>query len=62
MVRSGLNIAYVIKVRSGPFDRDDNFTTITIVISRIIVIKISVYMLCDVYSLISWWDFVVTKV
>ena len=27
-------VYYVINVRSGPFDRDDNFTTITIVINK----------------------------
>lgn len=48
---------YVINVRSGPFDRDDSFTTMIIVISRINVIKINVYMLCAVYRLISWCDF-----
>lgn len=48
---------YVINVRSGPFDRDDSFTTMTIVINRINVIKINVYILCAVYSLISWCDF-----
>lgn len=49
---------YVMKVRSGPLDRDDSFTTITIVISSTSVIMIKVYMLCDVNILISWWDFV----
>ena len=46
-----------MNVRSGPFERDDNFTTITIVINKINVIIINVYMLCDVYNLISWCDF-----
>jgi hypothetical protein len=62
VVRSGLNMClllfYVMKVRNGPLDRDDIFTTITIVINRISVIIIRIYMLCGVNRLISWCDFV----
>lgn len=47
-----------MKVRNGPFDREHNFTTMIIVINRIKVIKINVYILCEVNILISWCDFV----